>query len=165
MTILKTVLVMLIAMAGLAGPLAAADKKDGAEGVWLTKEGKSHVKIIECGNQLCNEIVWLKQPLNSKGVPHTDKLNQVKSLRDRPIIGLSVLTNAKKQSRGYWRGRIYDPERGKSFLALITLIDSDKLQVQGCLSMGPPFCQTHVWKKIASVEDYENPDSVKNSQR
>ncbi len=167
MTILKTVLVMLITMAGLAAaPLSAADKnKDGAEGVWLTKEGKSHVKIVECGNELCNEIVWLRQPLNSKGVPHTDKRNEVKSLRNRPIMGMSVLTNATKRSKGYWRGRIYDPERGKSYLALITLIDRDKLEVKGCLSMGPPFCQTHIWQKLASVEDYKNPDEIKNSQK
>lgn len=130
---------------------------DGAEGIWLTKQGKSHLKIIECGKDLCNEVIWLQQPNDKKGKPHTDKLNKIKSLRTRPIIGLSILTNMKRVRKGFWVGRIYDPERGKSFSAKVKLISKTKLQVQGCLPLGPPFCKTHVWNKVRdlSKDDYK----------
>ncbi|GJM01641.1 MAG: hypothetical protein DHS20C08_01420 [Rhodomicrobium sp.] len=162
MTILKTAILTFIALVMQIGIAVAQDdsssgqqQKVGAEGVWQTKMGKSHVKIIECGASLCNEIIWLKQPNDKAGRPHTDKLNVNSSQRGRPILGLSVLTNTKQVNKGYWRGRIYDPERGKSYMALIKLLSPEKLQVKGCLNMGPPFCKTHIWKKIGSVEDYE----------
>lgn len=162
MKIFKTAMLAICTMVLQFTIAIAADKepqgnqqKVGAEGVWITKMGKSHVKIVECGKELCNEIIWLKQPNDKAGRPHTDKLNVNASQRGRPILGLSILTNTKQIDRGYWRGRIYDPERGKSFLAYITLLSPETLQVKGCLNMGPPFCKTHIWKKFSSLEDYE----------
>ena len=133
----------------------------GAEGIWLTKQGKSHLKIIECEKSLCNEVIWLKQPNDSKGRPHTDKLNKIKKLRGRPILGLAILTNMSLVGKGHWQGRIYDPERGKSFGANVKLIGKNKLQVQGCLPLGPPFCQTHIWTKVRDLKpaDYETSKS------
>lgn len=169
MTVFKAALFALVAFFMQLGIAIAEDgkpapqTKDGAEGIWQTKMGKSHVKIVECGKELCNEIVWLRQPNDKAGKPHTDKLNVVKSLRGRPIMGLAVLSNTARVGKGYWRGRIYDPERGKSFMAIIKLLSPQKLQVKGCLSMGPPFCKTHVWTKIASLEEYEAAQSQKQA--
>ena len=98
----------------------------GAEGIWLTKQGKSHLKIVECDRSLCNEIIWLKQPNDRKGRPHTDKLNKIKKLRGRPILGLAILTNMKLVGKGHWQGRIYDLERGKSFAANVKLYGKNK---------------------------------------
>ena len=85
------------------------------EGVWLTKQGKSHLKVTPCGDSLCNEIVWLKQPLDRSGKPQTDKLNKNGKLRGRPIIGISIMLNMRRVQDNMWKGWLYDPEKGKAF--------------------------------------------------
>ena len=45
------------AVLGLAD-LAFADPV----GTWLTEGGKSRVRVVNCGGNLCGTIVWLKEP-------------------------------------------------------------------------------------------------------
>ena len=101
------------------------------EGVWLTKQGKSHLKVTPCGDSLCNEIVWLKQPLDRSGKPQTDKLNKNGKLRGRPIIGISIMLNMRRVQDNMWKGWLYDPEKGKAFKGHARLITANKLEVKG----------------------------------
>ena len=144
-----------------ASPLKAQPvvEKGAAElaavtGVWLTKEGKSHLKVTPCGKSLCNEIVWLKQPLDRHGKPQTDKLNKDGKLRGRPIIGISILLNMHRVQNNMWRGWLYDPEKGKAFKGHARLITADKMEIKGCHSV-LPICKTHIWKKVSDLESYK----------
>ena len=101
-------------VAGFAGG-ALADPK----GVWLNEAQDSHVKIYACeddDDELCGEIVWLKNPLGKDGKPRRDVKSEDKSLRDRQVMGLQIITGMEDEGGGEWEdGEIYNP-RGRGDL-------------------------------------------------
>ena len=62
-----------------------------ANGIWLLDSGKVTVRIAPCGDSLCGAIVGLAKPLNKQGQPKVDKENPNASLRNRPLMGLTIL--------------------------------------------------------------------------
>lgn len=114
-----------------AGPAPVA-------GRWITTEGKALVEIGPCGEQLCGRIVRvLKAPAAG---PLTDLNNPDPALRRRPITGLVFLT-AFRPDDDRWRGRIYDPESGRSYRSEL-IRAGGTLKVKGCIG---PFCRTQIW--------------------
>lgn len=104
----------------------------GPVGVWIDHTGRGAVEILECGPGLCGRIVWMQQPLDKKGQPLRDKLNENTKLRERPICGLQVIGDLKPMRDGSWdRGWIYDPEQGESFDVELRLREPNVLQVKG----------------------------------
>ncbi len=133
---------MSAAFLAFAAPAIAAD----ATGVWATKEGKSHVKIGPCGDRLCGEIIWLKEPTGEDGKPKTDRNNIDESLRSRPIVGLQMLAGFEPDGENEWDdGTIYNPEDGKTYSSKMELVDANTLEVKGCVLM---FCQTQSWTRV-----------------
>ena len=117
-------------------------------GVWATEQEKSHVKIAACGPLLCGIIVWLKEPNDENDAPKRDRNNEDESLRDRPIIGLEILTDFKLNgvSANAWEGgKIYNPEDGKTYGAEMALQGSDILVVKGCVWV---FCKEQTWTRV-----------------
>ncbi len=118
------------------------------ENIWLTEGGKSHVKIEPCGERLCGEIVWLREPNRDDGSAKLDRRNEDKSLRGRPILGLQVLTDFEDEGGGTWRGgEIYNPEDGKTYSSKLELVDSNTLEVSGCVFFGL-LCKTQTWTRV-----------------
>ncbi|MEM6455465.1 MAG: DUF2147 domain-containing protein [Acidobacteriota bacterium] len=135
-------LVLLALLAGacllLALPAAAQDA-DALVGTWLTapsERGQVHVEITESGGTYSGKIVWMERPNIEDGAdagkPKTDRENPDKKLRDRPIIGLPLVTGFSYDGGGVWSGgKIYDPEKGKTYKCKITLRDDGALDVRG----------------------------------
>lgn len=117
-------------------------------GIWYNDVGDGAIDIKPCGHNLvCGNIVWLKDPLNSKGKPLTDVYNPNPSLRGRPICGLQVLTNLQLMSDGtYDRGTVYDPKKGKQHQAKLRLLSPDKLQLTG-FALGRLLSKSFVWTR------------------
>jgi uncharacterized protein (DUF2147 family) len=116
------------------------------KGKWLTDGGKSQVKIEACGDKLCGEIVWLKEPNNTDGSAKVDINNENEAMRSRPIIGLKLLTNFSGKGPGKWDGgKIYNPEDGKTYNSKLEEADSRTLQVSGCVFI---FCKTQHWTSV-----------------
>lgn len=128
-----------------AGLLAAAALPAAADpaGSWNTP--KARVKISDCGGGLCATIVSLKAPNDENGKPKVDKNNSEASKRDRPIVGISILSGMKK-SGDQWRGQIYNPEDGRTYKAYMTE-EGDKLNVQGC-ALGGLACKSQTWTRV-----------------
>ena len=116
-------------------------------GVWFDDTGQGAIEIAPCGEMLCGRIVWLKEPLTKDGQPLTDALNPDPNRRDRPICGLQIIGDLKRQPNGSWdKGWIYDPKEGKSYDVEIRLRDPDHLQVKGYL--GVKFLsETFIWQR------------------
>ena len=113
-------------------PAAQPAAQPGPLGVWIDHTGRGAVEIQPCGQGLCGRIVWMQQPLDKKGQPLRDKLNENTKLRDRTICGLQVIGDLKPMRDGSWdRGWIYDPEQGESFDVELRLRDPNVLQVKG----------------------------------
>lgn len=116
--------------------LALAD--EGANGIWKLNSGKVTVRIMPCGPSLCGAIVGLAKPLDKKGRPKVDKENPNESLRQRPLIGLTVLANMKPDGENRWRGTIYNADDGRTYSSYMK-ISGNNMKVKGCVG---PFCKT-----------------------
>ena len=122
--------------------LAAATGAHAAQpitGSWVTENGHAVVTVASCGAALCGRVsrVLVTVP----GGPATDIHNPDPRLRSKPIVGMAVLSGFT-DAGGDWRGRIYDPESGKSYKSVV-LREPGGLKVQGCVMM---FCRTQHWR-------------------
>jgi uncharacterized protein (DUF2147 family) len=106
----------------------------GASGVWIMESGKVTVRIAPCGPNLCGTIVGLAKPLNKLGQPKVDKENPNAALRNRPIIGLTILSNMVPQSDNEWAGTIYNADDGRTYSSYIKL-SGDRMKVKGCVTI------------------------------
>ncbi|MEL7128127.1 MAG: DUF2147 domain-containing protein [Pseudomonadota bacterium] len=137
---MRPVLLSFAAMA-LAG-FANGDPSDVA-GHWLTEAGNAIVTIADCGDATpCGNVTWadLTEAPTDKDVNNPDA-----ALRDRPLIGLQMLWGFSRRNDRWRRGRIYDPEAGKTYGSGIRLTDEGELAVKGCIG---PVCRTQIWTPI-----------------
>jgi uncharacterized protein (DUF2147 family) len=131
-----------------SGPQSGAQvTQPGYTGVWFDDTGEGAVEIGSCADRLCGRIVWLRAPLDKSGRPLTDAFNPDARQRQRPICGLPVIGDLKRQRNGSWdEGWIYDPKQGKQFDVELRLRSPDALQVMGYL--GVKFLsETFVWRR------------------
>ncbi len=76
------------------------------------------------------KVSWLKEPTRD-GEPVNDAKNENAALRDRPILGLAILSGFKFTGPATWAGgELYAPRNGKSFPAVLTLTPDGRLQVK-----------------------------------
>ena len=125
-----------------AGGAAAADPT----GTWVMSNGKVTVKLNKCrGESLCGHIVGLAEPVYKDGTKKIDKYNPNKSLRQRPLMGLSLLQGMKPTGQDKWKGAIYNPDDGKTYSATMALQGST-MRVKGCV-LGV-LCKNNDFKRI-----------------
>ena len=130
----------LAAILAIAFPtLALADT--AASGVWKLDSGKVTVRIAPCGSNLCGAIIGLAKPLNKEGKPKVDKENPNSALRNRPLLGLTILANMKPDGTNRWQGTIYNADDGRTYSSYMKL-SGDVMKVKGCVG---PFCKTKVF--------------------
>jgi uncharacterized protein (DUF2147 family) len=114
------------------------------EGIWLTKDGDSIVRIHPCsetqadaspapstpaasntaasnkaqtapaGAPYCGTVVWLKEPVDAHGKPKVDDLNSDPAKKNKPVIGLDILLGLTAQT-DHWTGQAYNPDDGKYY--------------------------------------------------
>lgn len=116
----------------------------GASGVWIMENGKVTVRIAPCGGNLCGSIIAMKKPLDKQGKPKVDKENPDASLRTRPIIGLTILSNMEPKSDNKWAGTIYNADDGRTYSSYMKLL-GDTMKVKGCVG---PFCKSMKFKRV-----------------
>lgn len=132
------------ALVNLLVPVEASNPT-AIEGIWLTEGGKSKVQITEEGGQLRGRLIWLKEPLRN-GKPKLDIHNENVALRNRPLIGLTLMHGFKFRNGAWQDGKIYNPEDGKTYSCTMTLKDAVTLEVRGYV-LNPLLGKTQIWKK------------------
>ena len=134
---------MILLLAGLA--LAGAPQQaDSVVGQWKTETRGGIVEIQRCGASICGRIVSsdaLRTNPNLK-----DANNGNAALRGRPLRGLQILGGFKLQGQGWYGGKIYNAEDGKTYNAEITLAGPNQLKLRGCVFK--PFCKTQTWTRV-----------------
>ena len=129
----------LILAAALSATSSLAAKP--VTGAWLTDDRDGIVEIAPCGAQICGRLAKSLAPV--KG-PLVDRHNPDPALRNRPILGLPVLLGFVQDGQ-VWRGRIYDPRRGRHYKATLERVAADRLKVRGCISV---ICRTIMWSRV-----------------
>lgn len=137
-------LILSLSMVGaalLALP-AQALAADSIAGRWITEDRDAVVEIKQCGNVTCGRIArFLITPPD--GADQRDINNPDANLRKRKLLGLPILTQFREDG-SKWRGRIYDPNNGKSYRSVIERKGTNTIEVSGCIG---PFCQTQTWRR------------------
>jgi uncharacterized protein (DUF2147 family) len=132
--------------------VAAAQSKEAMLGEWGTPGMSAKVAVARClglADLVCGTISWLWEPVDSSGRPKTDAENPDPHLRGRPLIGLQILSNFRRNSSGMLDGgTIYNPEDGRTYDATLRLQGADSLVVEGCVLF---ICRKQVWRRANSV--------------
>ena len=109
----------------------------GLSGDWITADRSAVVRIAPCGGSLCGRIVRVL----TSGAPTTDAHNPDRTLRGRPLVGLTVLSGFTPAGAG---GRAYDPKSGNSYRTTLRLNADGSLRVTGCVLV---VCRSQTWTR------------------
>lgn len=124
----------------LLGAVAAHADTSTAAGVWRTvddKTGKerSVVRIEEVNGAYQGRIEKL---LNRQPDDDPDGLCRAceGERKDKPVVGMTILWDLKKDGSQYTGGHILDPKNGKIYRAKMKVLDSGrKLEVRGFIGV------------------------------
>jgi uncharacterized protein (DUF2147 family) len=141
----RSITLSIAALLAALGGASDAYSMDIPVGVWRTQAGDAKVAISRCGEAICGHIVWLRAPIDpATGKPQVDDKNPNPSLTKRPLIGLPLFVDMKPHGPGKWSGRIYNADDGKLYASNVSLRDSTKLNVEGCVGV---LCGGETWTK------------------
>jgi uncharacterized protein (DUF2147 family) len=116
------------------------------EGTWLSADGGTKVRIVNCGGKLCGKVVWLNEPIDpATGKPKTDKRNPNQDKRSRPLLGVQVVQGMAPTGANKWSGEIYNADDGKTYQAHVMVLSENAMQVQGCV-LGF-LCKSQTWTR------------------
>jgi len=106
-----------------------------------TGEPKSIVKIYEKDGKVFGEIVEI---LNK------DKVNSLCTkcegdLKDKPILGMTIINDMEKDDDVYENGTIVNPSSGKTYTCRLKLEEENRLQVRGYVAF---FYKTQYWERV-----------------
>ena len=135
---------MFTAAALLAAGIASAQMTP--VGLWKTidddgKTEKSYVRISEASGVLGGKIEKVLDP-KAKPDDVCDKCTDER--KDKPVVGLTIIRNAKKSGDDTWEGGdITDPNNGKVYKLRLKPLDGGRLlEVRGYIG---PFFRNQQW--------------------
>lgn len=120
----------------------AAHAVPAVTGDWIVQDRSAVISVERCGSGLCGRIA--KALIRKPGYPQTDIHNPNRALRNRPLIGLQILSGFRAKDDRWDGGVIYDPESGKSYRSILRLNRDGSLKLSGCVLF---FCQSQRWTR------------------
>jgi uncharacterized protein (DUF2147 family) len=130
-----------LAAALLLAPLPAL-AAPSVEGLWRTDDGKALVRIAACGTRICGHIDRVLD--TGPNVPRTDVNNPDRSRRNRPILGLQIMSGYRGGPAEWTGGQAYDPKSGSSYRSSLRLNADGSLRVTGCVLF---VCRSKRWTR------------------
>jgi uncharacterized protein (DUF2147 family) len=128
----------------------SAQSADPAIGVWKTIDDKTNqpaslIKIEQVNGNLEGVIIKTFPQPNETPLVNCNLCKD--ELKDKPIIGLKIMTGLKQEKPGYWAGgKILDPENGEYYRVRLSTEDGKKMDVRGYIGV-PILGRTQVWYK------------------
>ncbi len=114
--------------------LAAEPNPDLICGKWMSSERNLIVQVYREGQEFRAKVVWFKNIDNSRAMEEwTDKRNPEASLRNRKLIGMSILRDLDyiSGSNSWEKGKIYDAKNGREWDASAYINKEGQLKVTG----------------------------------
>lgn len=124
----------------LGATSALAQKAEDAFGVWLNPDNGTNIEMYKCGAALCAKIAKVTDGQK------TDDKNPDAAKRNQPIVGLVIMSDAKKSGDNKWAGTLYNRENGKSYSGTIAVKSKDALDLSGCVAA--ILCKTVTWTRV-----------------
>ena len=116
-------------------------------GVWLMGMDVA-VQVFDCGGLLCARVIYLKAPLDARGLLKRDTNNPNPALRQRQVCGPTIIWNLHAAGTNRWEeGWFYNPDDGKTYRISMEL-KSDDMIVARIYSGFPIFGKTRTLIRI-----------------
>ena len=137
---------------------AAADPT----GIWRKAdqgERPGKIEVFRCGSgkrYICAKIIWLQDPLDSRGKPLRDVRNENPSQRGRAILGLPIINGMAPVGANQWKGNIYNPEDGNTYSATMTLVSRNQINLKGCKAW--LLCGERTWLRTSLPKEEPTPE-------
>ena len=122
MTQVSTLSVTTLAAVLILSPALAAEPY----GTWVRPSNGSEVNFFNCGGELCGKVIG-KGSSNAR-------------------VGTMIVGGAVKAGANEWKGKLLNPEDGKTYSGVITLVGADGWNLKGC-ALGV-FCQGETWRRV-----------------
>ena len=129
----KIVMFLLLSCFAIAGMAQEANK---VAGIWWNDVKEIKLKIELKDGKYIGTIIYMIPEKYIDGKSPKDDNNPEEKLRDRPLVGLQILSgleyDAKKKE---WKdGTIYDPKSGNTYSCYAWLGSEDVLKTKGCVA-------------------------------
>ena len=125
---------MIFFLAASVSTASAPPNPDLLCGKWMSSEKNLVVQVYKDGDVFKAKIIWFKNTDNSKAMDEwTDKHNPDPALRDRKLIGMSILRDMdyEPKSNSWENGKIYDAKNGREWDASARIDKNGELKVTG----------------------------------
>ncbi len=109
----------------------------------VTGKAKSIVEIYEQDGKVYGKVVKILTPGRENAV--CDQCEGDK--KDKPILGMVILTGLEQDGDEWEDGEILDPNNGKTYSCYITLEEPDKLKVRGYIGFSL-IGRTQYWYRV-----------------
>ncbi len=133
---------ILLALTLTLAPISGVAAAPAIEGLWRTDDGSAVVEILPCGQQMCGRIARVLA--TGPNVPRTDVNNSDPKRRNRPLVGLQILSGFDASASEWKDGKAYDPKSGNSYDARLRLNADGSLRVTGCVLI---VCRSVRWTR------------------
>ncbi|WP_314241999.1 DUF2147 domain-containing protein [Empedobacter tilapiae] len=108
-----------------------------------TKQAKSYVEIFEKDGKLYGKVTKIL----TKGKEDAKCTDCSGALKNKPILGMQILSGLKKDGKEWNGGKILDPNSGKEYKAKMSLNGNDKLDVRGFIGISL-VGRTQTWQRV-----------------
>jgi uncharacterized protein (DUF2147 family) len=125
-------LIILLFLAAYTLP-ALAQEADKIVGIWWNEEKTSKIEIEKKNGKYIGTIVYVIPENYENGEPPKDDENPDKSLQNRSLLGLQILSGFEYDAKDEeWKnGEIYDPKSGNTYDCYAWLESDDLLKLKG----------------------------------
>ena len=124
--------------------LSVTVKGQTITGQWETYDDKTQEKKAVIEIYKSNNIYFAKIVKSFIGKKNATCEKCIGTKKDKPIIGLVVIENIKKNEDEFDGGSILDPETGETYKCYLKLINTNKLEVRGYIGFSI-FGRTQYW--------------------
>jgi uncharacterized protein (DUF2147 family) len=129
---MKNVIIFTLLINFVLNAQAQDSHQDAILGKWMNVEKDLAVEIYKYKDEFKAKVIWFECFDGTKMSDYTDKKNPVMALKNRPWLGMEVLSGLSFKSNNEWhKGHIYDPNTGNTFRSVCRLENKQVLKVRG----------------------------------
>lgn len=132
-------------------------KEPKITGLWYTHENKKGViSVAEIYEENGKYYAYgFDYKTKGRGVEIYDIHNPNPALQKKPMRGLIMIFDVKKESKKSSGGFIYNPENGKTYHVSLQLKDDTTLAVRASVDSTGVFGHTLEWKRVEDGHSYK----------
>lgn len=108
-----------------------------------TKKVESTIEIYEKSGKFFGKIIEIKDPEKKDALCNLCE----GSLKDKPILGMIIVSDLKKNQDEWSGGRVLDPKNGKEYKCTISLKDENTMKLRGYIGFSV-FGRTAYWYRV-----------------